>query len=465
MNFNSPEFALFFVLVLAVHAWVCENKAWRNRVLLVASFVFYASWNLPYMLLLLGSTLIDYRLGLCMDRVAEAQRRWLVATSLVYNLGVLCVFKYFDFFTASGGSLLNWLGYDFQWPCLEVLLPVGISFYTFKTLSYTIDVYRGDVEPERKWVNYALFVSFFPQLLSGPIARASSFLPQLKDKTNVSASRLLDSLALTFRGLVKKILIADLIAAVGVDAVFADPQRFSTPALWLGLYGYALQIYCDFSGYTDIAIGIAGVFGFSTPPNFNRPYAAEGPREFWRRWHISLSTWLRDYLYIPLGGNRKGKGGAYGNLLVTMGIGGLWHGAAWNFVAWGVYHGSLLVLERLIWPFRETQTQAARLFKKAFTFQLVCFGWLMFKISDLERFLLYAEGMVSPRRGKMVSSFFIFLLLVGVISHFMPQERIAALQRRYASLPICVQAAGYLFLILIFVGASSQTSRFIYFQF
>lgn len=465
MNFNSLEFAFFFVLFLGVYAWVCGNKVWRNRVLLAASYVFYASWNLLYLPLLLGSTLIDYTLGLGMERATETKRRWLVATSLFYNLGVLCVFKYLDFFTTSGGSLLDWLGYDVRWPRLEVLLPVGISFYTFKTLSYTIDVYRGDVKPERKLVDYAVFVSFFPQLLSGPIARASSFLPQLKETANVSSARQLDCLALVFRGLIKKILVADLIAAVGVDAVFADPQNFSTLALWLGLYGYALQIYCDFSGYTDIAIGIAGMLGFSTPPNFNRPYAAEGPREFWKRWHISLSTWLRDYLYIPLGGNRRGKGGVYANLLITMGLGGLWHGAAWNFVAWGLYHGGLLALERLIWPFRETRNSIARLFKKAFTFQLICFGWLMFKTTNLQCFFQYASGMASPRGGKMVSGFFMLLLLAGLVAHALPQAWIAAMQRRYAGLSVSVQAAGYLILILIFVGASSQTTRFIYFQF
>jgi D-alanyl-lipoteichoic acid acyltransferase DltB (MBOAT superfamily) len=465
MNFNSIEFACFFILVLLLYVPFSKSIARRNLFLLVASYAFYASWNVYYSALIFMSSLVDYILGRTMADAEPRARRWMLSASLAYNLGVLCVFKYFNFFSSSMHSALSWFGVDVQLPYLNVLLPVGISFYTFQTLSYSIDVYRGSLRPEKKFINYALYVSFFPQLVAGPIIRASDLLPQFLRATRVDPGQLSVDLSLIFRGLTKKILIADMIATLGVDPVFSNPEAYSAAALWLGFYGYAIQIYCDFSGYSDVAIGVAGILGFRVPPNFNRPYWADSPRDFWRRWHISLSTWLRDYLYIPLGGNRVGRAETIRNVLITMGLGGLWHGAAWNFILWGIYHGGLLAVERLYWPLRGSQGPASMLVKRVLTFHLVCFGWLLFRIREVDTFSQFILGMFGSHGEKSVSLLFGALVACGLAAHFMPPRFISTAQRRFAQLPVTVQAMGYFSLLMAFAGLAPQGSQFIYFQF
>lgn len=318
MNFNSPEFFFFLPISLVFYLAVFRREHLRDGWLLVISYFFYMSWNWKYAGLIAFSTLVDYYAGLYMERLSDQRRRkQLLLLSLVSNLGLLGLFKYYNFFVEVGGVAASPLGLDLTFLRHELLLPVGISFYTFQTLSYTIDVYRREMPAEKNLVKFAVFVAFFPQLVAGPIVRAADFLPQMHRLPEITRERVHDGLRLVFQGLFKKIVIADLLAGLGVDAIFARPGDFSSLDLLFGLYGYSFQIYCDFSGYSDVAIGAARIFGFELTKNFDRPYLAQNVREFWARWHISLSTWLRDYLYIALGGNRGSKRRTNFNLMMT----------------------------------------------------------------------------------------------------------------------------------------------------
>jgi alginate O-acetyltransferase complex protein AlgI len=345
MIFSSWPFAVFLAVVFATY-WSLPTRRARHAFLLVASYGFYMSWNPALVTLIFGSTLLDYFIAIGLDRNRrQPVRRALLAASLIGNLGILAIFKYADFFVLSLRELLQSLGVQANLSTLNVILPVGISFYTFQTLSYTIDVYRGRIAPTRSFLDFSLYVAFFPQLVAGPIVKARDFLPQLSTIKRFDWARI-DSGALLFLlGLTKKVLIADQLATL-VDPVFAEPNRFTTPDLWLAMFCYGGQIYCDFSGYTDMAIAVARVLGFDLRPNFANPYLATGLTDFWHRWHISLSTWLRDYLYIPLGGSRFGPLITYRNLMLVMLLGGLWHGASWTFVIWGAIHGSALIVSK-----------------------------------------------------------------------------------------------------------------------
>ncbi len=338
--FNSYTFLAFFLTVASAHA--LTPMAQRRYVLLVSSYVFYATWNPKYALLILASTVIDYLAAKGIHGAESARRRRLFLTlSVVTNLGLLGVFKYYNFFSHSLALALS-----FQLPLHELLLPVGISFYTFQSMSYTIDVYRGRSDLARDFVDFALYVSFFPQLVAGPIIRAVDFLPQLAATSRRTPEQIRLGLKLFMLGLFKKIVIADNLALL-VDRVHQTPTEFSGGDLWISAYAFAFQIYFDFSGYSDMAIGLARLLGLEFPVNFRRPYCAVNSSDFWRRWHISLSSWLKDYLYVSLGGNRKGVVRTLRNLMLTMVLGGLWHGANWTFIAWGLLHGSFLIVHRL----------------------------------------------------------------------------------------------------------------------
>ena len=346
MIFSQIEYLFFFVLVFGIY-WMTPRRR-RVWILLIASCVFYGSWNVRYLALIWASTLVDFVAAGRMYRAERAavRARWLLA-SLVANLGALAVFKYYGFFTESLAAMLEAVGIAVHMPSLELLLPVGISFYTFQSMSYTIDVWRGRRAPETGLVYFATYVSFFPQLVAGPIVRSDELIPQLRAPPPLSVSKVKRGGKLFLWGLIKKNIFADLVAVKCVDVIFANPAAFDTPTLWLGALGYSLQIYADFSGYTDMARGSALMLGYELPENFRTPYLSRSLTEFWRRWHMSLSTWLRDYLYISLGGNRGGRTKTYRNLMLTMLLGGLWHGAAWTFVVWGALHGGGLALHRL----------------------------------------------------------------------------------------------------------------------
>lgn len=345
MSFASWKFAFFFLPVFGLY-WAIPARRGRHLLLLSASYFFYMAWNPWLVTLLLFSTVLDYFVAIGMERSRrQGTRQMLLAATLIGNLGLLAVFKYADFFILSFQALVESLGMHAGISTLSILLPVGISFYTFQTLSYTIDVYRREIPACRSFIDFALFVSFFPQLVAGPIVKAREFLPQLSDIKRFDWSRIDSGVVLFMIGLTKKLLIADNLATL-VDPVFSDPSRYGTRDLWLAMFAYGGQIYCDFSGYTDMAIAIARMMGFDFSPNFASPYLAVSLTDFWRRWHISLSTWLRDYLYIPLGGSRLGTLMTARNLMITMLLGGLWHGASWTFVIWGAIHGSALVLTK-----------------------------------------------------------------------------------------------------------------------
>lgn len=355
MLFHSFSFLYFFLTTLLLHELLPAQA--KRYVLVVASLVFYGAWNPKYLLLLLASTIIDYWAAAAIARSDDPfRRRLLLVISLSCNLGLLGLFKYYNFFAFSLAEL-----FSLRLPLHQLLLPVGISFYTFQTMSYTIDVYRRELAPAKDFTDFLLFVSFFPQLVAGPIVRAHDFLPQL---AAAQRPRSLESIRLGLKlfavGLFRKIVVADTLA-IYVDAVHANPAGFGTAELWICAYAFAFQIYYDFAGYSDMAIGLALLFGFRFPENFHRPYMATNIAEFWRRWHISLSTWLRDYLYIPLGGNRGDRLSTYRNLLLTMLLGGLWHGANWTFLAWGLFHGLALALHRLFRSFVEPRPSLARL--------------------------------------------------------------------------------------------------------
>jgi D-alanyl-lipoteichoic acid acyltransferase DltB (MBOAT superfamily) len=397
LYFNSLYFVAFFaVVMLAVFA--LRRIVWaRNLFLLAASYFFYACWDWRFLGLILISTAVDYLCGRYLGvgrpgpqgERAKPRRKLVLVASLVTNLGLLGFFKYYDFFIASAIEALAAIGVEAHPTTLRVVLPVGISFYTFQTLSYTIDVYRGRLPTERNLLNFALFVAFFPQLVAGPIERASHLLPQIRERRPMSLDRLYTGFWLICSGMFKKVVIADNAARV-VEMVFADELPEGLMVL-VGVYAFAIQIYCDFSGYTDIARGTARCLGFDLMLNFNLPYFAANPSAFWRRWHISLSTWLRDYLYIPLGGNQKGGRRTYFNLMATMTLGGLWHGAGWTFVLWGVYHGFLLCLHRALQPFLQRYLSPRgrvagpvwKLLRVVVLFHLVCYGWLLFRAESM----------------------------------------------------------------------------------
>jgi len=419
MLFTEPRFALFFLVCFTLR-WLLPGYGLQKSFLLASSYVFYGAWDWRFLFLLAGCTLTDYWIGRAIGAAStqRVRRAWLVA-SLVSNLGVLGLFKYFNFFVSSGASLLTWLGLAVSAHTLEIVLPVGLSFFTFQSISYVMDVYRGQLAPMRNFRDYAMFVSFFPQLVAGPIVRASDFLPQLERPPLFADVQFRRCLALVFVGYFKKACIADNIAAV-IDPVFAGPSGYGPGDVLLAAVGYSIQIYCDFSGYTDMAIGIAGMLGYRLALNFDAPYLSTNIRDFWRRWHMSLSSWLRDYLYIPLGGGRGSSARVYANLMITMGLGGLWHGANMTFVLWGLLHGFALCAYRALsasgrgarlvgWP-------GAALFGWLVTFVWVVGCFALFRCPNLETFVSLLGQLGAAEAGSHLRSslWLLFAVLGGV---------------------------------------------------
>jgi alginate O-acetyltransferase complex protein AlgI len=395
MLFYSPRFLVFLFALLLVLS-VPMGHATKKRALAAASCLFYAAWDYRYLGLLLLVSAIDYACAARIGRSADDRvRRRYLAFSVVSNLGILAYFKYANFFVSNLDLLLP---SGARLPRLDVLLPVGISFYTFKSISYTIDVFRREIRPCDAWMDYVTFVTFFPELIAGPIVRASVFLPQMTRPIGPTRAGLEHGFSLFLLGLTKKIVVADTLARFA-DTVFDRPESFAARSLWAALLSYALQIYCDFSGYSDMAIGTAKMIGYDLPENFDRPYLSRSPAEFWRRWHITLSQWLRDYLYIPLGGNRKGPIRTYANLFATMLLGGLWHGASWNFVAWGAMHGAALALHRL-WTARRLPAPP-RIVQRPLMFAFVALAWVPFRASTAGASLTIFKGLAGAGAGRV----------------------------------------------------------------
>jgi alginate O-acetyltransferase complex protein AlgI len=478
MLFNSLEFLFFLPIVLSIY-FLLPHRG-QNRFLLAASCFFYACWDWRFLFPLLASTCIDYY---CATRIEQShlngepqqRRKPFLILSLVTNLGLLGFFKYCNFFADNFRHLATAIGWQLSPWTLDVILPVGISFYTFQALSYTIDVYRGQLHATTSFADFLLGVLYFPHLVAGPIQRASNLLAQVNTPRRVTRQHWIDGLHLIFWGFFKKVFIADNLAPL-VDQIFKNDAP-PGGAVWLATYAFAIQIYCDFSGYTDIARGVAKLMGFEFVLNFNLPYLATSPQEFWTRWHISLSSWLRDYLYIPLGGNRGGPWKTNRNLLLTMVIGGFWHGAAWNFILWGAYHGLLLVTHRLTGPWvdrmlRWTGPSTAGRglswgLRWVVMLHLTCYGWLLFRAHSWEQIVGMTRALASPSVGFdaslawQVASFSLPLLAVQVVQYVSGKLDFLS----FSWMPAEVRVVCYSVIVYFVVFRGGQPQSFIYFQF
>ena len=473
MIFSSGIFLWLFTAFLVVYVLLQHKHTARILFVTLFSYYFYYKSSGTYFFLLALVTVCDFFLAQLMAR-AEGywKRKGLVVLSLSVNLGLLAYFKYTNFL---GGVIASLMGGEFT--ALDIFLPVGISFFTFQSLSYTIDVYRKDIKPLTSLLDYAFYVSFFPQLVAGPIVRARDFIPQIRKPLFVSQEMFGRGIFLIFSGLFKKAIISDYISVNFVERIFDNPTLYSGVENLMGVYGYALQIYCDFSGYSDMAIGIALLLGFHFNLNFNSPYKSASITEFWRRWHISLSSWLRDYLYISLGGHRRGKIRTYFNLFITMVLGGLWHGASWLFVIWGAWHGVLLIVHKVyrrIFPVAKDDRPGIirHFFHVLLTFHVVAAGWIFFRSPSLDVAGQILTQIFTNFRPEAIPSFVsgyavIFVaLVVGYLLHFAPHRWSQWLQRELSWSPLVVKAA-ILALVLFFVlqVRSSELVPFIYSQF
>ena len=470
MLFHTWTFILFFLIFYPVYLVV---KGTRLRVpwLLAASYVFYGWWNPLYLVLILWSTSVDYLAVVAMARSRRAptdqpsvgapwSRPWL-AVSAVNNLGLLGFFKYGGFVTDNVNGLLAGLNVPYELPAPGFLLPVGISFYVFQSMSYTIDYYRGSVEQEPNFLRYATFVSLFPQLVAGPIERAKNLLPQLQSAPKITRHDVADGLSLFVVGLFKKVALADYLALY-VDPVYAAPGEHQAPALVLATFAFAWQIYFDFSGYTDMARGVGRMMGIRLMLNFNNPYLATGLGDFWRRWHISLSTWFRDYVYIPLGGNRKGEVRTYVNICLTMLISGLWHGAAWTFVIWGALHAVGYSLTRALESSSFYRERVPMLLKQGLTFLFVTFAWIFFRAESLADARLIVARIFGFGWADPACPLLMLVLIFAVWLYQLAHESKAQWILRPAPVRVGVVVA---MLVYVSTFAASTGQPFIYFQF
>lgn len=487
MVFNSLHFAAFLPIVLLGFVLLRHRLTARNAFLLLASWYFYGSWAVfvdwRFLLLLLGTQTWDFTMARLLEShpIGSGRRKLFVVASCVVNLGVLAFFKYTNFAVDSVNTIAHYMGWNWlSARHLNVILPVGISFYTFQSIAYVIDVYRGYLRAERSPLHYMLFVAFFPQLVAGPIERATHLLPQVKSRTELTWDNACHGAWLIGLGLFKKVVLAENVAKV-VRAVYDVENPLEYPQWWetvLGTYAFALQIYCDFSAYSDIARGVARVMGFELMRNFDLPYFATNPSDFWRRWHISLSTWLRDYLYIPLGGNRCGRWRTYLNLFLTMTIGGLWHGATWLFVLWGIYHGLMLCVHRALKPILDRyfafqgRPQAAlwTAIRIVIFFQFTCIGWMLFvggTVQNLNRLLTPFYQSVTPSTQYLKPEHLLTLCAVA-LAVFIPQlvKYVKNDHDVIFRIPVPIRALVYAGMIIGFiVYGEFGGGDFIYFQF
>lgn len=467
MSFISVEFAILLAIVLTLLAFI-RVPLLRKIILLSASCFFYAWWDWRFLGLLATVTLLDYYVSVYLVKTKDTRKRkWLLILSILVNLGFLGFFKYYNFFVESIDLLTQSWGWRIG--TLNIILPIGISFYTFETLSYVIDVYRGTAEPARSLLDYAIFISFFPRLVAGPIMRASQFLPQLERGIQLNLNNLVEGSQYFLRGMLKKLVIADNVAVM-VEQIYRSPSLFSSPTVWLAVFAYSIQILYDFWGYTDMARGIGKMLGIELPKNFDLPYTAQSVTEFWNRWHISLSTWLRDYLYIPLGGNRKGNIRTYINLMITMLLGGLWHGASWNFVLWGGLHGFYLAVERLFLgpkPAQQSWRSISAWLRAFGIFVLVSITWVPFRSPDWPTTVIILEKLSFAGMQYNIEWYYISaviavpLIIIGGFTARRFEWKWPVLQIQNSYTP-----AFMLFeILIIFFFSPLNSSPFIYFQF
>jgi len=473
MLFQDSVFIVFLIIVFGLWALTHKWNYISKTILLIASYVFYGAWNVKYIWLILASTLIDYVVGIILSNLKQEQklkRNLALTASIVTNLGLLGFFKYQNFFIESVNGVL-----PFNIPVLQTLLPVGISFYTFQSMSYTIDVYRKSLPVCKNFIDFATYVSFFPQLVAGPIVRAADFLPQLKNSRTLGIKNFSNFLPIFAVGLFKKLILADNLALF-VDPVFKNFAAHSSLDCVLAVVAYAFQIYYDFSGYTDMAIGVAALFGYTLTINFNLPYIATSIADFWRRWHISLSTWLRDYLYIPLGGSKmKTSIGVARNLLITMILGGLWHGAAWNFVVWGAYQGVLLTIERFfIKPNKKENFWFSLIIRWPATMLFVLGGWLIFRVQHLKDIVVFFKTLFYGSYTSTTVPNICLLIIIGSILYtsfrFIQTKSNITInipQNSYLHLGYGILKGALAVILIIFslIFSCGTSNPYIYFQF
>jgi alginate O-acetyltransferase complex protein AlgI len=468
MLFPTISFAVFFAVVFPITWLLNPHNAAKKWFLVAASYYFYAFWRIEFTLLLLGSSVMNYCAALALGRLSDGPgRRAMLWLAIAANLAVLGIFKYYNFFAASLIETFAALGIQSNIGFIEVALPIAISFMTFHALSYVIDVYDRTLKPTTSLVDILLYISFFPHLIAGPIVRASKFLAQTTRRSIAADIKLAPSVFLILGGLFKKVVIANYLSTDFVDGVFRTPADFSSLDLLLGMYAYAIQIYCDFSAYTDIAIGVASLLGYEFPQNFNQPYRAVSVQDFWRRWHITLSTWLRDYLYIRLGGSRGSRRATCRNIMITMGLGGLWHGASWNFVIWGLLHGLALVVERVFGLTGGPRSRIGAAIGWVVTFHFVCITWVFFRSPSLDASLSYFATLLSGASWSTTMTPFVGgLLALGALTQIVPARWFAALEARYDASSLVVKVAvPFAVIFLIAAAAPAGIPPFIYFQF
>jgi len=467
MQFDSFTFLLFFTAVLVVYKFL---PVWRDQklLLLISSYLFYAAWSPPLIILIWLSTLVDFYAArkISITRVV-AHRKYYLVLSMLVNLGILSYFKYADFLVGNFSELLALIGVIYSPPEFDIILPIGISFYTFQTMSYTIDVYRKKIDATDSLLDFSLYVAFFPQLVAGPIVRAGKFLPQLATKKQLTLTGVTIGISLIIWGLFQKTVLADALFSPLVDGFYSSGTGSSIAANWLSVFSFSMQIYYDFAGYSLCAVGAAMALGFKLPDNFNAPYAATGFSDFWRRWHITLSQWMRDYLYFPLGGDRQGRSKTLRNLILVMFLGGLWHGASWNFVIWGMLHGSFLIIEHLLKKWKKIRIpKPLSIF---ITFILVALIWIPFRSADLSESVytfkqLFDADLVLFSRLSVQQIVALTVLMMTLGYHYWRREKtLADLLYR---VPYAVQA-GLLSIAMLTIAltATGDTHAFIYFQF
>lgn len=478
MVFNSYTFIVFFAIVLALYSLPFIWKVKKN-ILLVASYIFYAAWNPPFILLLWLSTVVDFHVGKALyTQNNKHKKRLLLVISLIGNLGMLCFFKYGSFLLENFVHLVNAFGLDYHPAPANIILPAGISFYTFTTLCYTIDMYKKESKPVKSLLDFSLFVTFFPHLVAGPIVRPEQLVPQFESPRNTTRKQLFEGLFLLSLGLFMKVVLADSMLAGSANAVFNSHDALSSLDAWMGVLAFTGQIFFDFAGYSTCAIGAALCMGFILPQNFAFPYAATGFSDFWRRWHITLSSWLRDYLYIPIGGNRNGRMRTYINLMITMLLGGLWHGANWTFVAWGGLHGLYLWVEKFFTdrkkdlgkPKSSSANSGITGFIYAlFTFLLVNITWVFFRASTfagagkiLIAMFSFADG-AKPLLATLAIIKIAVIVMLTVIVHWLMRNK-STLDVAY-KLPWWLTGIGWSLMLILLIWSQESGGSFIYFQF
>ena len=471
MLFNSIEFLVFFIFVYTLY--ILFPHRWQNRLLIVSSLIFYAAWSWKFLIVMIISITTDFFCSRRIDSESnERKRKLYLGLSLFVNFSILFFFKYFNFFLGNVSSILNFIHVT-ETPTnlfVNIILPVGISFYTFEAVSYVVDVYRKEIKPAQNYWDYLLFVIYFPHLVAGPIMRGKSFLPQISFKRRLSWAQVYEGGHLFLWGLFEKIFVADNMGKI-VNPIFGNPGPYEGSSTLIALYAFTFQIMCDFDGYSNMARGLGKCMGFDIAVNFNCPYFATNPKDFWQRWHITLSTWLRDYLYIPLGGSHHGKSLMYRNLLITMVLGGIWHGASWTFVVWGLFHGIILVIHR--WWSDQKVRSAGELavpliVRQIFFFHIVVLGWLIFRAQSVDQILrmifgICANFQLSPYSVSLSLKFLFYVTPVVIVQwwQFKSKDLLVLMKQHWVIRPLFYSLMVY----LIIVWGANRPETFIYFQF